>query len=177
MPRQAFGTDVLVLLLAASAAGCNGTGFGLRANSAVSDSRRVVPAPINLMLPKTIRIHPFTGTRTFDEAGGIKGVDVRIEAIDAYGDAVKAFGNFRFEMYYFLPNSLDPRGERIAVWEEDLLEPRKNLMHWDKITRTYEFKLQWDQPIPVGQRFVLEATFASPFTDRLYDQRVFVSGQ
>ena len=37
---------------------------------------------------------------------------------------------------------------------------------------------RWDlNPIPVGQRFVLVAVFTSPFTQRLFAERVFVSGQ
>lgn len=144
-----------------------------------SDQRvlQPVPEPIDLMLPRDIRIHPFTGMRTFDETGGIKGIDVRIETVDAYGDAAKAFGNFRFEMYEFLPNSIDPKGKRIATWEEALLKSKKNLLHWDKITRTYKFKLQWDKPIPIGKRFVLVVIFSSPFTERMFTERVFVSGQ
>ena len=39
-----------------------------------------VPEPINLLLPQTIRIHPFTGTRDFGDDGGMEGLEVRIEA-------------------------------------------------------------------------------------------------
>jgi hypothetical protein len=163
--------------LIALGGGCNDPRWSLEAKGSSPEAPQAVPKPINLMLPKAVRIHPFTGTRTFDEAGGIKGLDVRAEVIDYYEDAAKAFGSFRFEMYHFIPNSTDPKGKRIATWDEDLLEPKKNLLHWDKITRTYEFKLQWTEAIPIGQRFVLEVTFTSPFTDRLFDQRVFISGQ
>jgi len=135
-----------------------------------------VPYPVNLLLPKTISIHPFTGTRSFDETGGIKGIDVRIEAKDAYGDANKAFGTFRFELYEFRPQNPDPKGRLVMTWEEDLTQPEKNLLHWN-VHRTYEFKLLWRRPIPVGQKFVLRAVFSSPFTERLIDERVFVSGQ
>ncbi len=159
------------------AAGCNQGAWNFGTKGRVEDTPQSVPHPVDLLLPQTIRVHPFTGTRTFDEAGGIRGIDVRIEAVDAYGDATKAFGTFRFEMYHFVPNSLDPKGQRIATWTEDLLQPRKNVLHWDKITRTYQFRLQWDQAIPVGKKFVLLAYFTSPFTSRLDDQRVFTSGQ
>ena len=80
-------------------------------------------------------------------------------------------------MFQFARNSVDHKGKRIATWEESLLEPKKNLIHWDKITRTYEFKLQWDRPIAVGRRFVLVAVFSSPFSDRMFAERVFVSGE
>jgi len=136
-----------------------------------------VPAPLNLLLPKAISIHPFTGTRTFDQTGGVRGIDVRITALDAYGDATKAFGKFHFALHEYRPNSPDPKGERIYTWEEDLLKPQKNLLHWDRITRTYEFKLQWYRPIEVGKRFLLIVSFSSPFTERKFAERVFVSGE
>jgi len=135
-----------------------------------------VPHPIDLLLPKSIRIHSFTGTRTFDEAGGVKGIDVRVELKDAYGEANKAFGTFRFELYEFRPNNPDPKGRLITTWEENLLEPERNVLHWN-IHRTYEFKLVWEHPIPVGRKFVLRVIFSSPFTKRLFDERVFISGQ
>ena len=136
-----------------------------------------VPAPIDLLLPKEISIHPFTGMRAFDDAGGVKGIDVRIEAKDSYGDTTRAYGDYRFELYTFRPNSTDPKDARIAAWDVALADPLANRIHWDHITRTYKFRLQWDQPIPVGQRFVLSVIFSSPFTQRLFAERVFISGQ
>ncbi|MHC4982306.1 MAG: hypothetical protein ACYTF6_03950 [Planctomycetota bacterium] len=138
---------------------------------------QAVPAPINLLLPRKIRIHPFTGTRTFGEAGGVQGIDVRIEVRDAFDDPQKAFGDFRFELYSYRAHHPDPKAKRIAVWKESLMEAKKNLTHWDTIAKRYQFKLQWQQPIPIGQRFVLVATFSSPFTERLHHEQVFVSGE
>ena len=135
------------------------------------------PPPLDLLLPKAIRIHPFTGTRTFDEAGGIRGIDVRIEMVDGSGDAIKAFGDFRFELHRFRAISEDPKGPLAATWVVSLSKPNVNMLHWDKLSRTYKFKLQWDTPIPVGDRFVMVAAYSSPFTQRLIAQRVFVSGQ
>ena len=136
-----------------------------------------VPAPLSLLLPQEIRIHPFTGTRTFDERSGAKGLEVRIEAIDGFGDANKAFGEFRFELYAYKPNSLDPKGPMIAAWPESLTDPQKNLLHWSSIQRAYIFKLQSYEAIPSGRRFVLRAVFSSPYTERLFDEHVFVAGQ
>ncbi len=167
----------------ALSAGCNGGRFSMTspAKPAVSAHPELVdvkvPAPLQLLLPKAIRVHPFTGTRTFDEAGGVKGIDVRVEALDAYGDATKAFGKFNFALYQYQANSPNPRGPRVATWEEDLMDPEKNLIHWDSITRAYAFKLQWYRAIPVGQKFLLAVDFSSPFTARKFTERVFVSGQ
>ncbi len=170
----------LALLLAA--AGCTDGDVGLGAAPATQPGNgggasQAVPAPIDLLLPQRIRIHPFTGTRTFDAAGGVRGIDVRIEATDAFEDPTKAFGDFRFELYTHEAHGPDPKGRRIAVWRVSLLEARQNVLHWDGIAKRYQFKLKWTHPIPVGQQFVLTATFTSPFSRRLFDERVFVSGQ
>jgi hypothetical protein len=140
-------------------------------------SRQAVPAPLDQLLPQRIRIHSFTRTGEFDRNGdGVKGIDVRMQAVDAYGDATKAFGRFRFELFRHTPNAADPRGPRLAVWTVDVLNPGPNRLHWNSIMRTYQFKLGWDDGVPVGQKLVLTATFESPFTDRLFHQYVFVSG-
>jgi len=136
-----------------------------------------VPAPLEVLLPKAVRIHPFTGTRVFGEAGGIAGIDLRIEAIDGYGDASKAFGRFRFELFRHQPNNPDEKGARVAVWNVSLEDVKDNRSHWNSITRTYQFKLGWGDAIPIGRKFVLLAVFESRFTPRLFDQRVFVAGQ
>lgn len=172
-PGPALAWCGLSLLLTAAAGGCNGEVLTGEAGGV----ERSVPEPIDLLLPHEIRIHPFTGTRTFDEAGGVRGIEVRVEARDAYADPTKAFGEFRFELYNYKPNRPDHRGDRLAMWRESLLEPEKNLVHWDEITRTYEFKLQWARPIPVGKRFVLVAVFDSPFTPRLFAERTAISGE
>jgi len=168
--------DICAVLLAALVAGCGDMKWDWGLKRPAVEYSQTVPKPLDLLLPKAIRVHPFTG-QTFDEADGAKGIDVRIEAIDAYGDATKAFGNFRFEMYHFVPNSIDPKGDRIATWDEPLLEAKDNLLHWDKISRMYIFKLQWDRAAPMGKRVVLVVSFESPFTKRLTDEREFVSGQ
>lgn len=136
-----------------------------------------VPAPVCMLLPAKICIHPFTGTRTFGENGGLKGFDTRIEAIDAFGDATKAFGEFRFELYTYKYDAPDPKGVRLAIWTECILDAERNRQYWNGITRTYQFKLGWDEPIPIGQKMVLVVVFQSPFSERLIDQRVFVTGQ
>lgn len=137
-----------------------------------------VPDPINLTLPHAIVIHPFTGAnRTFDPKGGIKGIEVQIMAKDAYGDATKAYGDFKFELYEYKNVQSDPRGERIAVWEASVEDGKDNRVHWSELSRMYEFRLQWGQAVPVGQKLVLTATFSSRYTDRLFNQYVFAAGE
>lgn len=146
-------------------------------STSAAPSRQAVPAPINCLLPQKIRIHSFTRTGQFeDEGAGVKGIDVRIQAVDAFDDATKAFGRFRFELFRFKPNSADPCGQRLAVWTVDVSNFEANRRHWNSIMRTYQFKLGWQEAVPVGRKLVLTATFESPFTERLFDRYVFVSG-
>ncbi|MDY7009215.1 MAG: hypothetical protein SVV80_00475 [Planctomycetota bacterium] len=169
--RSAFSVFAAAILAAALTAGCNGS-FWQRNKPVVEET---IPEPIDTLLPKQIRIHPFTGMSVFSEKGDIRGIDVRIEAIDAYGDANKAFGQFRFELYQFKPNSPDPRGVRLAVWNESIEDFKSNRRHWNSIARIYQFKLAWNRPTSVGQKFVLAVVFQSRFTERLFTERVFES--
>lgn len=135
-----------------------------------------MPASLEAMLPAKITIHPFTGTRTFSDLGGINGIDMRVQAFDRFGDATKAFGTFRFELYRYEPREADPRGERIGVWAVNMEDPKQNLAHWDNISRIYQFRLGWDKPIPVGEKFVVDAVFSGPYGPRLFDRHIFLSG-
>lgn len=134
-----------------------------------------VPEPINLLLPHKITIHPFTGAQKTDEAGKPVAIEARIKTLDAFGDPTKAFGQFRFSLHHYRQYSTDHRGEQMAVWEEDLLDAKVNRRHWDPISQSYKFQLKWSRGLNAGQSYVLEASFVSPFTEQLFDQRVFIA--
>lgn len=136
-----------------------------------------LPSPIDLLLPTRIRIHPFTGIRQLSEKSNDMGLDVRVEALDAYEDTTKAYGSFRFELYNHIPNEVDPKGGQLATWEVPLTNPKINISHWRKIDRNYQFKLRWGHGLGVGQRYVLVVVFASSYTERLFAQYVFTTGK
>ena len=140
-------------------------------------TRQSVPHPITLLLPKEVHIDAFTGTRTFDRAGGVRGIDVRIKATDHYGTVTKAFGVFRFELYTVVSNNANRRGKLVSRWNVDLSNPKVNVKHWEDIPPCYKFRLKWSRPIPVGQQFMLAVVFSSPFTERKFHERVFVAGE
>jgi hypothetical protein len=126
-----------------------------------------VKPPLSYMLPHEIRIHPFTGLRTLDK--DFRGLEVRMEAMDAYQDTTKAFGTFRFELYAFKPYSSNPKGALIESWEVDLMNSRENVIRWDPITRSYVFRLGLNESVPAGRRLVLTAAFESPYSlNRLF---------
>jgi len=134
-----------------------------------------VPRPLDELLPTRITIHPFTGVRTVDSDGKPLGFEVRIKALDNDDDPTKAFGDFMFMLYDYRPQSENPRGARLGVWPENLMDPDKNQLHWDPISQSYKFNLGHKQPLSMGHRYVLDVFFTSPFTERLTATRVFVA--
>ena len=127
--------------------------------------------------PKQIRLHPFTGTVTFSQGGGISGIEARVEVIDQFGEATKAYGSFRFEMYEYRPHQADPRGRQLACWQDQIADAKTHHEHWDPLFEVYKFRLQWDDPIPVGKKFVLDAVFVGSGGPRLFDRGIYMSGQ
>ena len=164
------------LLASAAAGGCDALPWFSPRWTRPPPVKQQVPEPIDQLLPRKILIHGWTGTRVFAEHGGITGLDVRIQATDSFGDHTKAFGSFRFELYHH-QRGPDAKGDRIAVWNEDVLDATGNRKHWDKYLPGYHFKLGWNQAIPVGRKLVLQATFESPFTERLTAERTFTAGE
>lgn len=162
------GTVVAGLLVIAMALG------GCRPEAA--DVARPVPAPIHLLLPRELKFHSFSKTnRVFDGDG--KGMEVFVQALDAFGDPTKAFGTFRFEMYSPQPGRPGERGTQVATWEIDVYDPEDNLRHWNSFAPAYKFRLRWAHPVPLGQEFILVAVFSSPHTRRIFAEQEFISGQ
>lgn len=154
----------LLAIVTALPLGCSMDMGDLNPKGGQTGSRETIPPPIDLLLPQKLEIHPFTQIGTFE---GEYGVHARVWARDAFGDPTKAFGNFRFELYLLKPQSLEQRGARLAQWEVLLSDPERNLLHWDRNTRSYEFKLAWNGSLPPGQQVILVAHFTSRFTERL----------
>jgi hypothetical protein len=165
MPRSAV---ILLCLSLTATAGCQSR----------PQNGPLVAAPL---LPREIRLHPFTGTRTFDPSGGLRGVEARVEVINYLGEPTNAFGCFLFMLYTWRPHEADPRGPRLDCWQIELNDTKKNLQYWDSLSRTYKFPLVLHESLPVGKQAVLEVYFQDPAqpeaAPRLFDRRVFVSGE
>lgn len=168
MDRYTTATFLMLLaLLAAGLGGC--TGDWVRPTGSGASAVEAVPHPINLLLPQQIEIHPFT--RITDFGDGASGVHARVKALDTFGAETRAFGNFRFELYEVQAQTLERKGKRLADWEVNLAEPDLNLLHWDRHTRSYEFKLGWTHRLPRDRDVILTVSFTSRFTTRLNDER------
>ena len=166
---------LLPALFAVAGLGCDNGGRILPTKGGLPTHVEKIPSPINLLLPKTLEIHPFTQTGTFNDSPG--GIHARIQARDAFGDPTKAFGIMRFELYDFRTQNQEPKGARLGQWEISIATPDRNLTHWNRHFRSYEFKLGSNAPLMTGQRYILKATFISPFTPRLSTDRKIVAGE
>jgi hypothetical protein len=127
---------------------------------------------LDLLVPRRIEILPFTKPRSFDEDATPDGIEVVLAATDAFGDNVKAVGDYRFELYRFRPASGDPRGERLGFWEEAVRTVAEHQRHWNSYSETYEFELNWDRSLQANQKYVLQVTYVGPGEKRLFDQYV-----
>ena len=157
-----------ILPLSALLIGCAASGT----SRVPTEPQRV--AMLNLMLPKQIEITPFTRIASFDADDTPDGVIVVIRPADRFGDAVKAAGLFYFELYSFQQASGEPKGQRLAFWERVIDTPDEVVSHWNHADM-YEFKLGWPQEatsIRPGSKYVLMATYRSPWDETITDEQV-----
>jgi hypothetical protein len=60
-------------------------------------------------------------------------------------------GQFRFELHERRPADAAMR-EPLRQWNVDLRDPERNRLHYDKVTRTYLFRLSIDDLAELGER-------------------------
>lgn len=119
----------------------------------------------------TIRLRPERGA----EQGDTGGIEVYLSLQDQFGDALKALGVFRFELFQYRPARADPRGvrfERNGVQEWDLRDRASNQQHWDRITQSYRLRLALPDLPEKWDKIVVQATFISPSGYRLSDRLI-----
>jgi len=172
VPRRATGgpvfgaTGALFLLALLWVGGCGEPQAapgptGRAGQPAETGTREVVDRPPVIraagFATARIRILPLTelAEPSDGEAGPI--LSVYLALLDAFGSQIKAPGILRFELYEYVPRSVDPKGQRIAIWSGiDLTDPAENNTYWRNFLRAYEFKL--DVRADTRQTYILEAT-------------------
>ncbi|RMD63382.1 MAG: hypothetical protein D6824_05385 [Planctomycetota bacterium] len=107
--------------------------------------------------PVELRIHPLTAVNDRRE------LLAHIELLDRYGDTVKGLGTLTLELAVQAPGfSTDARPRHTQRWEVDLRDPAASSRRFDRVTRTYRFRLQgaprWDT---ARQRALLTAVFTT----------------
>ena len=75
-----------LFLVAVGLAGCEGEAWQLPTKGGDLAVVEKVPSPVDLLLPRSLRVHPFTQTGSFEQ--GDSGVHARVQALDSYGQAL-----------------------------------------------------------------------------------------
>jgi len=98
--------------------------------------------------PESMRLHPLTRL-ALDPETGEQVIECRIEFLDPDGQTSRAVGQLTLQLY---PEAGTPTADNLALqtWNQDLRELALNRRQYDVVTRTYLFRLQITQPLPVG---------------------------
>lgn len=136
------------------------------------------PAWATMFAPTSLAIGFFTRSRDFDGQPGDDGLEVRIQALDQFGDPTKAVGSYRIEVFSYRTLTTEKRGDRLGHWYVPVLDVESNRKFYDPVDRSYVFPLLWEKPIPAGTTVIVQATFYPPegFKQKLFAQRVIKVG-
>jgi hypothetical protein len=92
-----------------------------------------------------------------------------VNLTDSAGAAIKYPGVFRFELYEYMQDLIEPKGKRLAIWEDqDLTAFADNNSAWRDFLRAYQFDLAFKADTDI--KYVLEVTFISPKEKYLTNQ-------
>lgn len=122
-------------------------------------------------VPRVMRIHPFTSIsqETPDQPPVL---EARVRLFDQHGDETKGVGEFLFELYAVVPRATadSTSQKQLFVWTAPMTTLDQNRQHYDRVTRTYVFKLKMERPPAAGKRLKLLAHFTDPHGQRLADE-------
>jgi hypothetical protein len=88
--------------------------------------------------PQRMRVHPLSQLVTDRDSGRLL-IEARLEFLDAEGHSAKAVGQVLIDLL-----SRDDPSAPIASWSRDLADRAANRDHFDDLTRTYLFRLEFD---------------------------------
>ena len=122
--------------------GCASSGSG-DGSAIITDTGPSTP-PIDMLdarwpyWPDAMRIHPLT-MASRDRETNEPILEARVEMTDRFGDTTKCVAQFQFELHDGAPASQNTTPMR--EWSVDARDPERNRVHFDKVTRTYLFRL------------------------------------
>lgn len=128
----------------------------------------------SLFVPTSMVIGFFTKPRSFGNQGGDRGLEVRLQPLDQFGDPVKAVGSFRIEVFACREEGGEKRGERLGHWFIPLMTVEANRTYYDRVDRCYVFPLLWEKGAALPKAVVVQATYYLPseYREKLSAQRV-----
>ncbi|RMF82518.1 MAG: hypothetical protein D6744_06005 [Planctomycetota bacterium] len=129
---------------------------------------------VDLMMPRSIEIQKYlTRPRDFDGNGVDDGIEIILAVNDSFDDPIKCVGEFHFELYTLRMASGDRLGERVAFWPVKVNDAEAVRQYWDRMSRFFQFDLQFpDNVLPTG-RYILTARLRTPTGEQLFDQYEF----
>lgn len=160
MKAIAVAVVVWVFLLLLVGAGCEPADVELssRSDSGFNHLSAYGPVKVDIM-PLT----EFVSTGDDEKPSKI---EVYVSLLDAFDCQIKTPAVFRFELYYRVPRSAEPKGRRIFIWPDiDLNDAVKNNEHWQDFLRAYQFDLDFKPKS--NQNYILQATCLCPNSKRL----------
>ncbi len=116
--------------------------------------------------PQPMQVRVLPSTRFVREAD-VPLLEARIELIDAMGDAVKASGTLRAELFTHASPSDDQGGARLYQWDLTLHTLADQQQFFDTISRGYLLRLKIDDPTVANRPTLLKIAFDPAHGDRL----------
>jgi len=118
-------------------------------------------APVCPFAPSSMRVHPLTRIIPNTEYPDHLQIDMRLELNDRFGDTTKGIGLLRIRLFPSLSSSQNGNPDiRIALWKPEFQDVNQNVLHFDRITRTYHFLLD----VPEGVRVPANSTIVVTLT-------------
>jgi len=136
--------------------------------SAVDDNAPEKPSIYTRYVPEKVEIISLTEFVAVGRGEKASKIKVYVSLLDSFDSQIKTPGVFRFELYEYVPRSLEPKGKRIAIWPDiNLTDPVENNNCWRDHFRAYEFSLDF---VPEKEHtYILEVTCFCPNYRRLSD--------
>lgn len=174
------GAVVWLLLAGAAVVGC-------QSHVAVDMDNAAQATFVEISMPTAIKVQRYTKPLAARDARGsgsarlsfqarrpTNTIEVYLAAMDVFDDPIKATGTYHFELHSQHGAAGGPPGERIALWTVEVDSAAKVAEYWDKYVRAFKFPLQLTQPAMLSAgRFILEATYISPWDEKLFDRYEF----
>jgi hypothetical protein len=132
---------------------------------------------LSLMLPRSIKIQPFTKIKSFNQDEIPDGILAVVRAYDKFGDPVKASGLWYFELWTYVNASGERKGERLALWESNASTAEEVRLYWTR-AEMLEFQLAWTSGIEnlkPGSKYVFTARYRAPWDETFQDEYVLTA--
>ena len=165
MLKVSWAAACLVMLLLGAQAGCVFKG-----------ARQIfLPQPTrpDVWRPQPVRIRVYPSSRfNTDSDNQTVVLEARIELLDDMDDAIKGVGQFHFELLGDPGRGRTALDRRLYSWDVAVFTLEQQTRRYDKVTRTYLFRLKVDEPFLPPKDTTLKAVFVPPTGHPLEDQTI-----